>query len=358
MKNSDIGITKEMKTYLEELGLNDMSLARVIREYKERYSISDGNKEYDAEILGNLRYAAEDRSDFPAVGDYVAFSPFDDSNAIIHKVLPRRTIIERQAVGKYGERQIIATNIDFTFIVQSVGYDFNINRLERYLIIANTAKVLPIFIINKVDLAAEGEVESIFNQLKERNIQLPVYFVSAVENTGFDELKDLFERGKTYCFMGSSGVGKSTLINKLLEDELMETQDISQSTSKGKHTTSHRELIMLSSGGMVIDTPGMRELGMTDSAAGLEETFQEIVELADECKYSDCTHTNEAGCAVTEAVENGEIHEKTYQNFLKLEREKQHFQSTIAERRSKDKEFGKMVKHVKKHDKRYLDESS
>ncbi len=355
MEISDLGITQEQYDFVKQNDFSNFEISRVIKEFKERYVISNGKNEYEAEIIGNLRYSATSREDFPAVGDFVLHQSYDENSAIIHKVLPRTTTIERQAVGKFGEQQIIATNLNHAFIVQSVGYDFNINRLERYLTIVNAGKVFPILVLTKIDLAKDGELEIIYEQLKARNIHIPVYFISSVTMEGINDFYKILEKGKTYCFLGSSGVGKSTLINKLLGKQQLETRNISSSTNKGKHTTSHRELIVLDNGAIVIDTPGMRELGMADISSGLEETFGDIINLAENCKYSDCTHTSEKGCAVIEAVENGELNEQSYQNFLKLEREKQHFQSTVIEKRNKDKEFGKMVKQVKKINKRNLD---
>lgn len=354
MNITSLGFTQEYMRNTEAEMFSGFEISRVIKEFKERYIINDGSNDYEAEVVGNLRYAAKNREDFPAVGDFVLHQCFDEKSAIIHKVLPRTTVLKRQSVGKYADEQIIAANIDIAFIVQSVGHDFNINRLERYLTIVNAGNVLPVLVVTKTDLAEEGEPEALYAMIKERAIQIPVYFISSITLDGFSELNKVFEKGKTYCFIGSSGVGKSTLVNKLLGEEQLETNTISDSTSKGRHTTSYRELIILDNGSIVIDTPGMRELGIADSSQGLEETFYNIMELSEQCRYSDCTHTTENGCAVIQAVENGELNEQSYQNYLRLEREKQHFQSTIAEKRSKDKEFGKMVKRVKKIDKRNL----
>ena len=189
--------------------------------------------------------------------------------------------------------------------------------------------------------------------VKERIKDVPVFAISNEAQLGIEDLKEIVEKGKTYCLLGSSGVGKSTLLNNLLGKELMKTNAISESSNKGRHVTTHRELHVLKNGGIVIDNPGMREVGITDSAGGLEATFETIVDLSRNCRYTDCTHTTENGCAVVAAVENGDIDEASYQNYLKMEREKEHFESTVAEKRKKDKEFGKMVKNVKRFKKHH-----
>jgi len=185
-------------------------------------------------------------------------------------------------------------------------------------------------------------------KIKARINNVPIIAISNESQDGYDKIKTIIEKGKTYCMLGSSGVGKSTLLNNLSGKSIMRTDTISQSTNKGRHVTSHRELIILENGGILVDNPGMREVGIADSTSGLEITFDMITRLSLNCKFKDCTHTNEIGCSVLEAVEKGEIDRASYENYLKLEREKAHFESTVVERRKKDKEFGKMVKNYKK----------
>lgn len=348
MTLEELGYSDKLEQYRNENGLNSFELGRVILEHKERYIIKTPSQEYDAELMGNLRFTAVSRYDLPAVGDWVAFMEYDDGKGIIHAVYPRESIIERKAVGKTGQVQIIATNIDFGLIVQAVDRDYNLNRMERYLTICHSSKVSPIIVLSKVDLLEESELLIITNQLKERIIDVPIINVSS-ESIGYNQLDDCIESGKTYCLLGSSGVGKSTILNGLSGKEEMKTGEISDAVNKGKHTTSHRELIVLDNGGILIDNPGMREVGITDSSGGLEMTFESILDYAAHCKFKDCTHIHEAGCAILEAVENEEIDEEAYLNFQKMEKEKQHFESDSQERRKKDKDFGKMIKNVKKH---------
>jgi ribosome biogenesis GTPase / thiamine phosphate phosphatase len=273
---------------------------------------------------------------------------YDAEFSIIHKTLPRLSTITRQAVGHFGEVQIIATNIDYAFLMQAVDRDFNINRLERYLTICYSSKVKPIIVLTKTDLITEQQIAEITASIKQRIQGIEVFAISNETHNGYEALKMTIEKGKTYCMLGSSGVGKSTLLNNLSGKTLMRTDTISQSTNKGKHITSHRELIVLESGGILIDNPGMREVGIADTASGLETTFDRIIQHSLNCKFKDCTHTNEIGCSVMEAVEKGEIDKKYYENYLKMEREKAHFESTLEEKRKKDKEFGKVIKNYKK----------
>ncbi|MBI1183265.1 ribosome small subunit-dependent GTPase A [bacterium] len=351
MTLQDLGYNIEFENYRKEHNLFSFGVGRVISEHKERYVVKTPEKEYDGEIVGNLRFAALNRSDFPAVGDWVAISEYDDDKVLIHAVFPRKTILERQAVGKHGEKQIIATNIDVAFIVQAVDRDFNINRIERYLTICHTSNVKPIIILNKIDLINNNELSDLISQVQERIKQVPIIPISNETQKGFEKLRERIAKGKTYCLLGSSGVGKSTLLNNLSGKALMKTNLISASTNKGRHVTSHRELLVLEYGGILIDNPGMREVGIADSKEGLEITFNTIIELAQGCKFKDCTHTTEVGCAVLKAVETGEIDKSSYENFLRMEREKEHFESTVAERRKKDKDFGKMIKNYKKSNK-------
>jgi len=327
-------------------------VARVLAEHRERYLVQSPEGILQAEITGNIRFSARSRTHFPAVGDWVRITKMDQDSAIILEVFPRNSILSRQAVGKTGEIQVIAANIDVAFIVQSVGHDFNLNRLERYLSICHSTGILPFMLLTKVDLIEENELRDLTEKVLQRRPELSLLAISNENGTGLETLTDMLETGKTYCFLGSSGVGKSTVINHLLQSQEIKTAEISLSTSKGKHTTTHRELFQLSNGCFVIDTPGMRELGMTDQGSGIEKTYDQIGELAHNCRYSDCTHSGEKGCAVMAAVETGELAEEIYENYLRLKREQEHFASTIHDKKREGKIFGKIVKEAVKERKK------
>jgi len=348
MELEDLGYNHSIEKYRTENNLTGFEIGRVITEHKERYIVRTTQGEYEAEITGNLRFTARNREDFPAVGDWVAISVFDADMAVIHKIFPRYSIIKRQAVGSSGEVQVIAANIDYAFLVQALDRDFNINRLERYLIICNSSKVEPIIILSKADLSDEERIQEIVSAIKSRIENVKVIVISNSTQAGYDALTRVIERGKTYCLLGSSGVGKSTLLNNLSGKAVMVTDSISQRTNKGRHITTHRELYILDNGGILIDNPGMREVGIADTTNGLEVTFNKIVELSQQCKFEDCTHIHEKGCAVREAIENGELDQDSYENYLKMFKEKEHFESTLEERRKKDKSFGKFLKNYKK----------
>jgi ribosome biogenesis GTPase len=348
MRLKDFGYNNKLEKFRIENNFDSSEIGRVIAEHKERYIVMTIKGEFEAEITGNVRFTAKSREDFPAVGDWIALKNYDSDFAIIHKLFPRFSIIKRQAVSQFGDIQIIATNIDYALIVQAVDRDFNINRLERYLTICNSAKVRPVIILSKTDLKNELQINGILESIKARIRNVPVIAISNETLNGYETIKMFIKKGKTYCMLGSSGVGKSTLLNNLSGKAIMRTDTLSQSTNKGKHVTSHRELIILENGGILIDNPGMREVGVTDSSGGLEITFDMIVRLSQSCKFKDCTHTCEIGCCVVEAVKKGKLDKAFYENYLKLEREKVHFESTVSERRKKDKVFGKMVKNFKK----------
>ena len=348
MTLEDLGYHPLLEQYRMEHQLKSFETGRVLAEHKERYIIRTESGEYEAEITGNLRFTAKSREDYPAVGDWVAATVFEGDLAIIHHILPRSSVIKRQAVGQHGEIQIIAANIDYAMLVQAADRDFNVNRLERYLTICYAANVEPVIVLTKTDLADAGRLSEIIVQIKRRIDQVPVVAISNSTLTGYDELKKIIEKGKTYCMLGSSGVGKSTLLNNLSGQAVMRTDAISSSTGKGRHVTSHRELTVLESGGILIDNPGMREVGIADTAGGLEATFDRILSLAGACRYADCTHVGEAGCAVLEALRAGVLDEASYENWLKLERERAHYESTVADRRRKDRKFGKMLKDYQK----------
>ena len=348
MKLEELGYNDKLEKLRIENNLKDFEIGRVISEHKERYVVKTEQGEFDAEITGNLRFSSKSREDFPAVGDWVVLTIHDSDFAIIHSIFPRYYVVSRQAVGKFGEIQIIATNIDYALLVQAADRDFNINRLERYLTICNSSKVSPIIVLSKIDLINEHRATEIVENIKDRIKNVPILAISNESQAGYDKIISIIEKGKTYCMLGSSGVGKSTLLNNLSGKSLMRTDSISRSTNKGRHITSHRELIILENGGILVDNPGMREVGIVDSISGLEITFDLIIKYSQNCKFKDCTHTNEKGCSVIDAVEKGQIDRASYENYLKMEREKAHFDLSVVERRKKDKDFGKMIKNYKK----------
>jgi ribosome biogenesis GTPase / thiamine phosphate phosphatase len=348
MKLEDFGYDDRLEKLRLANNLQEFEMGRVISEHKERYIVKTEKGEFEAEITGNLRFSAKSREDFPAVGDWVALTVYDPDFSIIHKILPRFSTILRQAVSQFAEIQVIAANIDYALLVQAVDRDFNINRLQRYLTICYSSKVNPIIVLTKTDLINEQAKKEIVESIDQRINNVPVFAISNETHDGYDALKLIFEKGKTYCMLGSSGVGKSSLLNSLSGRNLMKTDSISHSTNKGRHITSHRELIVLDNGGILIDNPGMREVGIVDNAKGLESTFDMIFNLSENCKFKDCTHTSEIGCSVLEALEKGEIDKSSYENYLKMEREKSHFESSLIEKRKKDKVFGKMMKNYKK----------
>jgi len=348
MNLEDFGYNDAFEASRIELQLGDFAIGRIISEHKERYVVKTTQGDLEAEISGNLRFTAAGREDFPAVGDWTALLLYDTGPAIIHRILPRFSMISRRAPGQPGEAQVIAANIDSALLLRAADRDFNMNRLERYLTICHTSSVAPVIVLTKTDLNPEQRNEEILDGITARIPDVPVFSISNETLQGYEVLLRSIEKGKTYCMLGSSGVGKSTLLNNLAHGASMKTAAISQSTQKGRHTTSHRELFVLCNGAILIDNPGMREVGIADTVSGLETAFDRITGLAYLCRYKDCTHTEETGCAVLEAVENGEIDPGSYENYLKMLKEKTHFESSLTERRRREKEFGRMVKDFKK----------
>lgn len=323
------------------------------------------NGEYLAKVTGKQVFNAKSREDYPAVGDFVAITALDSERAVIEAVLPRKTIIKRKQSGK-NEIQIIASNIDTAFIVEAVDRDYNLNRLERYFAIANASGIEVVIILNKIDLISREELESKLTELKLRFPEVAVITTSSVSDTGLSELKSIIKKGKTYSFLGSSGVGKSSLINKLLGVNTLRTEDISSYSGRGKHITTSREMYFLpvlrsphkadeleSDVAIVIDNPGMREVGVTENPASIDSAFEDIVALARQCKYTDCTHTHEPGCEVLEAVNAGKLDKDKYTNYLNLKKEAGFYELTALEKREKNKKFGKFIKKAKQGLKRY-----
>ena len=301
-----------------DLSKTDFKIVRVISVNKNSFVVSNGVKDIYAELTGKFLFNSEDSLDLPAVGDWVYALLFDDDElAIIHDILPRKSLLKRKASGKKVEYQLIAANIDTAIIMQSLDNNFNLRRLERYLVMINEGKITPVIFLSKSDLISKEEIETKKNDIRKI---LPDVTIAAFSNNNasdIENIKTLFTPYKTYCLLGSSGVGKTTLLNNLIHQELYKTQPIREKDGRGKHTTTRRELIVLENGAIIIDNPGMRELGVISNESGLGDTFNEIDELSDHCKYKDCTHTVEAGCAVMEAVEEGRDFRRTIQQLHK-----------------------------------------
>lgn len=328
---------------------NDFQIVRVISVNKNSFVVSNGVKDIYAELTGKFLFNSEDSLDLPAVGDWVYAQLFDDDSlAIIHDILPRKSLLKRKASGKKVDYQLIAANIDTAIIMQSLDSNFNLRRLERYLVMINEGRITPAVFLSKSDLISGDEIEEKKNQI--RNI-LPDISITAFSNNSasdIENIKTFFTANKTYCLLGSSGVGKTTLLNNLVHQDLYKTQPIREKDGRGKHTTTRRELIVLEGGAIIIDNPGMRELGVISNESGLGDTFNEIDELSDQCRYKDCTHTVEAGCAVLEAVGRGEIPEERYNNFIKIYKESLYNEMSYVEKRKKDKKWGKFFNSTMK----------
>ncbi len=334
---------------LPEMPADDAILGRVVEEHRERYFVMTERGVYEAGVTGKIMFTSDSKDAFPAVGDWVILSPMDDEQGIIHQILPRKTILRRRSKGKRTGEQLIAANIDIAFVVMSGDEDFSLNRLERYLTIIYDDNIKPVIILNKTDLFSEDEINKFVKEIKSRHPDAELVWTSALTEKGLKYVTEHLLPGKTYCFVGSSGVGKSSLINRLTGTKRQITGEISDSTAKGRHITTFRELIELKNGSYLIDTPGMREVGLSASDAGLGETFPDIISLAENCRFRDCTHTNEPGCAVVAACKAGELQEEKLENYLRLKRESDFYQMDDYEKRAKQKSFARMVKEVKRY---------
>ena len=323
-------------------------LARVTAVDRGRYVVRDELGEVPAELTGKFLHNAASSVDMPCVGDWVGAEYHDAaSHASIHDVVPRRSFLRRKSPGRNIDFQMIAANIDVAFVVQSCHFDFNVRRLERYLVMVNEGQIEPVLLLTKTDLVSKAELERMIADIRAAGISARIVTLSNVTGEGVEQVKEIMAPGKTYCLLGSSGVGKTTLINQLLGKDALETGAVS-GTGEGRHTTTRRHLVALDNGALLIDMPGMRELGIMTAGEGLGDSFAAVDELASRCRFADCSHANEPGCAIRKAIESGELDAEHYRSYLKLKAESDFNEMSYVDKRKKDKAFGKMVKTVLK----------
>ncbi|MFA6093001.1 MAG: ribosome small subunit-dependent GTPase A [Elusimicrobiota bacterium] len=324
------------------------TIARVVAVDRGLLLLIDQAGTFRAKLAGNYLYRNRLSQELPCVGDWVSVEkhPTDDSG-LVHMLLERRTALRRKSAGASVEYQMIAANMDHVFIVQSCHVDFNLKRLERYLVMVRDGGADPCVLLTKTDLVAPNVLASQLGEIRAAGVAAPVLTLSNVTREGIDDLKLMLRPSKTYCFVGSSGVGKSTIINQLIGRERLQTKDVS-ATGEGRHTTVRRELVILDGGALVIDNPGMREFGILGAESGIGDSFPDIIGLASGCRYRDCSHAGEPGCAVLEAVDSGALSREHYDNYIKLRKESEFHQMSYVEKRKKDRDFGRFLKSAKK----------
>lgn len=293
---------------------------RIVGDFGSKYRVMTDLGETWGELSGKLRHTFVASGDFPAIGDWVALSMQDGGeHAILHGILPRHSVISRKVAGNTQEEQIVASNVDTLFLVSALNDDFNVRRMERYLIMAWNSGANPVILLTKADLCLDAE--SKIAEMESAAPGVPVHAVSALQDNGREKLLPYIGSGQTVALTGSSGCGKSTMVNWLCGKNLQLTQDVREGDSRGRHTTTHRELFIMPDGGIIVDTPGMRELQLWEDEGGLDLAFSDISSLAAACRFSNCRHEREEGCAVLEAVHNGELEEKRLLNYRKTQRE-------------------------------------
>jgi ribosome biogenesis GTPase len=349
MHLNKLGYEKWIHEYPELNDLDSSEFARIISVNKNNYVIHNGQNECTAETSGRFLFEVDSNIDMPTVGDWVRVQYYDDRTfAIINGLLPRRSLLKRKSAGKNVDYQLLAANVDTAFIIQSADNNFNVNRFERYLVLVHAAGLDPVFLLSKSDLASGVQISEMKEKIESVYPGCPFISFSNENGNGIDNIKDFLIPAETYCLLGSSGVGKSTLLNSIIGGALQKVNEVREKDSRGKHTTTSRQLFLLENGSMFIDSPGMRELGNFDVEEGIADTFSDIVKLAEQCRFNDCRHTGEKGCAVQEALNNGDLSEARYGNYLKIKKESDYYEMSYLEKRRRDKSFGKMVKEIMK----------
>ena len=346
-----LGWNDRLEAHLGSLDRSDLVPARITRQDRNRYQLLSPEGQFVGELTGSMVSKASASADLPAVGDWVLASVRrDEMAATIHDILPRRSSFSRKVAGKNTKQQIVAANIDTVFLVSGLDHDFNLRRIERYVTLAWDSGAIPVIVLNKADLA--DDLEAIITQVESVAIGIDVVSVSTIGQPGIEPLRPYLQPGKTAAFLGSSGVGKSSLVNAILEGQHLATTPVRLDDSRGRHTTTFRELFVAPGGAILIDTPGMRELQLWTDAEGVRNTFPEIEELSESCKFSDCAHETEPGCAVRSALDSGDLSESRYNSYLKLMKEVAYLDRRKSESsyqdRKHDKALGKLYKSILK----------
>ncbi|OPH58579.1 ribosome small subunit-dependent GTPase A [Paenibacillus ferrarius] len=320
MIKTDLGWNSFFEKAFEPYQNEGYQAGRVSLEHKHMYRVLTESGEMLAEISGKMRHLALRREDYPAVGDWVVLTVREEEQrATVHAVLPRQSKFSRKVAGQVTDEQIVATNVNTVFLVTALNQDFNIRRIERYLVLAWESGANPVIVLSKADLCENPE--ALAAEVEAVAVGVPIHIISAAEQRGLEQLGAYVTSGQTVALLGSSGVGKSTLANHLFGKEILDVGDIRFGDDKGKHTTTHRELIALPGGGILIDTPGMRELQLWDASDGLSTSFQDVEDIAERCFFQDCKHENEPKCAVRMALDEGVLTSDRFQSYLKLQKE-------------------------------------
>lgn len=347
MNLEELGLTQAITTAFSQLESDEFVLGRIVETRSQFYYVHTGEHIVTTQVSGKIKFDAESKSQMPVVGDWVAFDKQSEEEGTIRHILPRKGVVSRKIVGDVTDQQLVAANVDKVMIMSGLDQEFNISKVERFLTVIFESGATPVVVFNKADLVDDmSDYEAEFQRLSDK---VSYYVISAKQGSGKDGLLKEFNPFETLCIVGSSGVGKSTLVNQLLGDDITAVGLVRDGDHKGRHTTTHKEMYQLPNKSILIDTPGIRELQLWGEGEGLDESFDDIVALADNCKFSDCQHENEPGCAVLNAVESGELASKRLENYAKQKAEFKalELKKTIHARRKSQKYLSKMRKQIK-----------